>query len=111
MSRPQIGVALAVLAAVSFGTWLLANRQSGQRHVSLTWQAPPPVPEVSIVGYSVYRRVTPGDRYSRIAERVSIPHFEDRLVQSGKTYFYVVTSLDRAGQESRYSREIAVAVP
>jgi fibronectin type 3 domain-containing protein len=111
MKKLRIGLLLAVLAALLLGIGIWAKRDTGHHHVSLTWQAPPPMPEVTVVGYNVYRRLSPGDRYSRLADRVSTPRYEDSFVQSGRTYFYVVTSLDQSGRESRFSREIAVTVP
>jgi fibronectin type 3 domain-containing protein len=111
MTKPRIAFLLVILLLLAMAIWERTKRDTGHHHVTLTWQAPSAAPKVSITGYNVYRRLTPGERYSLVANGVSVPHYEDRLVQSGKTYFYVVTSLDSAGQESRFSREIAATVP
>ena len=37
--------------------------------------------------------------------------YTDTSVSGGKTYFYVVTSLDGAGAESKRSSEVAAVVP
>jgi fibronectin type 3 domain-containing protein len=37
--------------------------------------------------------------------------YVDSSVQSGRTYYYVVTALDSTNQESTYSSEIAAIVP
>ena len=79
--------------------------------VTLTWQAPPAAPGVSVVGYNVYRSTTSGKQFVKIAFRVPGPPYEDRLVVSGQTYFYVVTALDQAGHESRFSGEIRATIP
>ena len=79
--------------------------------VTLMWEAPPAAPGVSIVGYNVYRSMTSGKQFVRIATRVPSPRYEDGLVVSGRTYFYVVTALDRAGHESRFSTEVQAAIP
>jgi len=75
------------------------------------WEAPQSVPGVSVVGYNVYRSTTSDGRFVKIASRVPSPPYEDSLVVSGRTYFYVVTTLDQAGHESRFSREVQAAIP
>src|SRR6266550_7077061 len=67
--------------------------------VTLTWQAPPTVNGVPVVGYNVYRRASEGGSSLRIATRVPGPPYEDRMVGSRRTYFYVVTSVDQLGRE------------
>ena len=79
--------------------------------VTLMWEAPPAGPGVSVVGYNVYRSTTSGKEFVKIASRVPGPPYEDRLVVSGQTYFYVVTTLDQAGHESRFSGEIQATIP
>ena len=79
--------------------------------VTLMWEAPPAAPPVSVVGYNVYRSTTSGKEFVKIASRVPGPPYEDRLVVSGQTYFYVVTALDQAGHESRFSGEIQATIP
>jgi fibronectin type 3 domain-containing protein len=78
----------------------------------LTWEAPSSVPAGAVVSYNIYRSTTPGGRYAKIASGFpSHPPYEDRIVTSGRTYFYVVTTVDQAGQESRYSGEVKAEVP
>jgi len=64
-----------------------------------------------VVGYNVYRSTTSGRQLVKIATRVPGPPYEDRLVVSGRTYFYVVTALDQAGRESRFSTEVRATLP
>jgi len=71
------------------------------------WEAP----AAPVVGYNVYRSTTSGKQFVKIASRVPGPPYEDRLVASGHTYFYVVTALDQAGHESRFSGEIRATIP
>src|ERR1700736_2671405 len=73
--------------------------------VTLNWQAPPPVRGVSIVNYNLYRSTTSGKGFVLLASKIPGPPYEDRLVQSGRTYFYVVTAVDRLGRESGFSAE------
>jgi hypothetical protein len=42
----------------------------------------------------VYRSTTSGGPFVKIASQVPGPPYEDRLLGSGRTYFYVVTALD-----------------
>jgi len=76
--------------------------------VTLTWKA-----SVSnVVGYKIYRSLKSGGPYTLIqATPVAGTSFVDSTVYAGQTYFYVVTSVDKAGSESAYSKEISVTVP
>src|ERR1700690_3926118 len=89
----------------------LACCHKGPHSVTLTWQQPRFSPAVSIVGYNVYRSTTSGGPFVKLASRVPEPHYEDRLVVSGRTYFYVVTALDQAGRESGFSTETLAIIP
>jgi fibronectin type 3 domain-containing protein len=79
--------------------------------VTLTWNAPAPRPGITLIGYNVYRRTSEGGLFVRIAEEVSGPPYEDRLVNSGRWYVYVVTSVDKVGRESRFSAEVKAKIP
>jgi fibronectin type 3 domain-containing protein len=59
--------------------------------------------------YRVYRSTTQGMGYVRLAQITQV-NYTDRPVSSGTTYYYVVTAVDRNGNESPYSSE-AVIVP
>ncbi len=101
-----------LLAACSLLCACLACSHKVQHHsVTLTWEAPPDTPGISIVGYNVYRSTTSGTQFVKIASRVPGPPYEDRLAASGRTYFYVLTALDQAGHESRFSGEIRATIP
>jgi fibronectin type 3 domain-containing protein len=99
----------AVCALLCLG--LVCCHQAQPHRVTLTWEAPPSAPGVSVVGYNVYRSTTSGRQFVKLASRVSGPPYEDRLVVSGRTYFYVVTALDQAGRESRFSGEVRATIP
>jgi len=100
---------LAACALVCIG---LAGCHRAQPHsVTLRWAAPPAVSGVSIVGYNVYRTRPSSKQFVKIASRVPGPPYEDRQVVSGRTYFYVVTALDQAGNESTFSGEIRADIP
>jgi hypothetical protein len=63
-----------------------------------------------LIGYNVYRRTAEGV-FVRIAEEVSGPPYEDRLVSSGRWYVYVMTSVDKVGRESRFLAEVKAEIP
>jgi Fibronectin type III domain len=79
--------------------------------VTLTWQAPRADAGSAIVGYNVYRSTTSGGPFVKLASRVREPRYEDRLINNGRTYYYVVTAVDQAGRESRFSGEARAVIP
>jgi len=65
------------------------------------------------VRYRIYRSVTPGfapGASSRIGETVST-EFVDRLVAHGPAYYYAVTAVDSAGNESTDALRISAVAP
>jgi len=71
--------------------------------VALQWTKDP-----KVVAYNIYRSEVPGKDYQLVS---SVP--EDQFVDTtnlaeGKTYYYVLTGLDNAFQESKYSAEKSV---
>jgi fibronectin type 3 domain-containing protein len=100
---------LALCALLCVG--LACCHKAPPHGVTLTWEAPPAAPGVSVVGYNLYRSTTSGKLFVKIASRVPGPPYEDGLVVSGRTYFYVVTALDQAGRESRFSGEVRATIP
>ena len=92
-------------------TIFVLSCEKDHHRVTLTWQAPAPIPGVTVVGYNVYRSDVSGRGYVRIAARISTAKYEDRRVERGRTYFYVVTALDQVGRESRFSGEAKAQIP
>ncbi len=80
---------------------------SAQFSVNLSWNAS----TSSVQGYNVYRGTTSG-KYSRINSSLDAnTAFTDGTVASGVTYYYAVTAVNSAGQESSYSSPLQVAIP
>jgi len=100
-----------LLVSLALVLGLVSCRQAPPHSVTLTWEAPAHVPGLSVVGYNVYRSTTSGGQYVRIASRLAGPPYEDHLVVSGRTYFYVVTAVEQSGRESRFSGEIRATIP
>lgn len=90
----------------------LAGGCKAQPHsVTLTWQAPRAAPGSAIVSYNVYRSTTSGGPFVKLASGVPAPKYEDRLINSERTYYYVVTAVDQGGRESPYSGEAKAVIP
>jgi fibronectin type 3 domain-containing protein len=77
--------------------------------VSLRWDASA---SSGILGYNVYRATGSGGPYMKLnSSIVSATNYTDNAVQSGQTYYYVVTAMDTENLESAYSTEIAAVIP
>lgn len=75
------------------------------RRVSLSWK-----PVTDAVFYDVFRTPIPGGHYTKVAEGLTEPQFTDTEVENLQRYFYTVTAIDEAGNQSTMSDYI-VAVP
>jgi hypothetical protein len=108
-------VLLAASVVVLFALLALAGSgltgRTARRSVALNWHSPIPVKGVPVMGYDVYRSVTPGGPYVRIASGVTELTYRDWIVNNTRTYYYVVTSVDAAGHESTYSTEARANIP
>jgi hypothetical protein len=67
--------------------------------VELSWEANT---EPDLAGYVVYRSVN-GGAFEKTANVSEIPAYSDKPVEAGNTYRYVVTAIDRSGNESARS--------
>lgn len=73
--------------------------------VGIFWTAP----AGSAIAYNVYRSTTAGKDYQMLSS-TSEPQYVDATVEIGKTYYYTVTALDQAFQETPMSPEKAVEI-
>ena len=77
--------------------------------VALTWDASS---STGIIGYYLYRSTTPGNGFIRlVTSPLSGLQYTDGTVQSGRTYYYVVTSVNSTREESIRSAEAIAAIP
>ncbi len=85
-----------------------AGAAASQSAIRLKWEESP----VSVAGYMVYRSMEPSGPYSRISD-MAVPSAEyvDGGLPVGRTYYYVVTSVDGEQGESEYSEPISATVP
>ena len=76
--------------------------------VALSW-APA---ATGVTGFKTYVSMVSGGPYVQIGSAPSTtPAYTDSSVVSGQTYYYVVTAVNAANQESLYSGEVAAIVP
>jgi hypothetical protein len=77
--------------------------------VSLAWQAST---SEDVVGYNVYRGKNSGGPYHKINHQLdSDTAYTDNRCISGRTYYYVTTAVNSAGEESTYSNEAQATIP
>jgi hypothetical protein len=74
-----------------------------QDHLFLTWK---PVTDTDFSHYRVYRRSRADNEFQLAADKVTATSYKDKDLETGRTYFYVVTSVDTKGNESEYSNEV-----
>jgi hypothetical protein len=80
----------------------------GSHTVTLTWEPG----DGNAVGYNVYRSTVSGGPYQEINVALDAStNYIDSAVVSGTTYYYVVTEVNAAGQESAYSNQTTAVVP
>jgi hypothetical protein len=79
--------------------------------VSLTWQ-PPGSSADPVAGYNIYRSADGGASYQLLNPSVlTLTNYFDANVLSGRTYNYVVESVDAAGNQSAPSNSATVSIP
>ena len=77
--------------------------------IELSWAISP---EPDLAGYNVYRSEQSGTAGQRVnRDLLPSPTFRDTSVVAGRRYFYQVTAVDRAGNESPFSGEVSAEVP
>ena len=79
-----------------------------QHSVDLSWGASS---SSNVQGYNVYRAGVSGGPYAAVVSANAGTTFVDGSVQSGQTYFYVVTAVDSSGTESAYSNQVQAVIP
>lgn len=79
------------------------------RTVTLNWTASV---STGVVGYKVYRSIVNGSSYALLtATTVTGTTYVDGSVQSGLTYYYVITAINSSNMESAYSNQTTAIVP
>jgi len=80
--------------------------QSGDGTASLSWQEAEDCDGGAVSGYNIYRSTTPGGSYTKLnTSPITGTSYDDTGLNSGITYYYVVTSSDGDGDESVQSQQ------
>ena len=91
------------------GTIISANEPAVGFTIELSWAISP---ETNVAGYNVYRSDTESSPGTRVNNSlVLVPVFRDSSIEAGQKYFYRVTAVNRAGDESEPSAAVDVTVP
>jgi uncharacterized protein (DUF58 family) len=81
---------------------------SSSHSVTLSWTDS----ASGITGYHAYSSTVSGGPFAKMTSTaLTTPSFRDTNVQSGQTYYYVVTALNSSNQESAYSSVVTAIVP
>jgi hypothetical protein len=81
---------------------------TGVPEVLLSWNAD----SGSLNGYNTYRSTVSGGPYTKLTSSPQAPSsYTDLAVQSGNTYYYVVTAVSTSNVESGYSNQAAATIP
>jgi subtilisin family serine protease len=81
----------------------------GHQQVSLAWDASTDPSPGKLAGYNLYRSEQSLTGYARLnTALVSAPDYTDPNLINGKTYFYKVTAVDAAGNESAPTQSLSV---
>jgi hypothetical protein len=76
--------------------------------VHLSWGAS----TTSVAGYRVYRSEVSGASFTPLnGTLLNILSYDDTTVSPGTTYYYVVTAVDGAGNESIHSNQVTAVIP
>jgi hypothetical protein len=87
----------------------LPAQQGAAAHLELSWQISP---ESDLAGYNVYRSEQSGALGTRQnTELLLTPAFRDMSAVPGRQYFYRVTAVDHAGNESSASTAVSGEIP
>jgi hypothetical protein len=101
----QVVDSIGVTASQSYNLTISPTTHS----VSLNWTASA---SSNLIGYKVYRATQSGGPYAQYTSSPIIDTtYTDSAVQTGQTYFYVVTAVDNNNNESPYSNEAQAVVP
>ncbi len=75
---------------------------------SLSWIAS----TSTVIGYNCYSSTVSGGPYSKLnTSLITATSYADMTVQAGKTYYYVVTSVNSNNVESTYSSQVSATIP
>jgi glycosidase len=105
-SLPALGGAILTTGSIDLGPPAPPSgleSDDGNGTVDLDWDA-----AAGAAAYNVYRSPLTGGGFVRLTHTpIGDTDFADAGLENGRTYFYVVTALDAAGNESAWSDEVS----
>jgi hypothetical protein len=107
--RPSFLV--VVVSVVVAGSMMFCAPSAYAQTIKLAWD---PSSDSATVGYNVYRSQQSGTYPSTPlngSNVVTSAAFTDSSVQTGSTYYYVVTTVNANGLQSGYSNQVQATVP
>ncbi len=96
---PKTCSAFFIFALIWLPVWLY-----GQKSVVVSWNANG---EADLAGYRIYYGTRSG-QYAEVVDVGNVTSHRLQGLQTGETYYFVVTAYDTAGNESPPSREVSV---
>jgi len=87
--------------------YLIKNQPEGKASVGIRWEG---AAGTDLIGINIYRSDTRGKGYVMIGNSAG-GSYDDMDVKRGKTYYYMVTSVDSNFNETKRSNELKVEVP
>ena len=94
--------------AVPSGLQAVFSGPGQKPFIDLIWA---PVTDLDLAGYNVYRHEDGAPAVKLNSELVKSPAYRDANIESGKRYFYSVSSVDARNNESTRSEETSESVP
>jgi fibronectin type 3 domain-containing protein len=65
-----------------------------------------------VIGYNAYSSMVSVGPFVKLnSTPIATSNYTDTTVQSGKTYYYVVTAVDSSNNESSYSNQVSATIP
>ncbi len=92
-------------------TGVAASLNGQQNQATIFWA---PSSDLDLKGYRVYRAEISNGTFSRVSQTLIAKgqeRYVDVSVTPGKKYYYRVTSIDQAGNESGYNNQTSILVP
>jgi hypothetical protein len=106
-STASVSINSASVAGVNFSATVVPTPIP--HTVSLSWTGST---STNVTGYNVYRADVAGGAYTKMnASPMATTAYVDGSVASGRTYYYVATSVDSSNLESAYSNLATAVVP
>ncbi|MDC7288481.1 leucine-rich repeat protein [Blautia schinkii] len=81
------------------------NGKNGYIELSWTQGA-----ESDLDGYNIYRKEGHGGNFAKVTSRLHQKNYIDRTCTAGVEYFYAISAVDEAGNESVWSEEVSSSV-